>query len=246
MNKSENDKELIEEYLDDSLNEEKKQLFKNRLADSKSFADEVELQSTMIATIKMEERKLLKSELKEQAIRLRPFTAKRTSRKLYYIAAAITSLVVVFYFLLPKSDSLFEAYYVPFPENPIVRSESNISNDYHKAMNYYSRGEYDKALEVFNLIKSSAGQEEILLYIGNCYLSLDQPQEAIQSFKSLIEDANNEVIKVHAEWFLALSFLESGGLEESKRILRQIKGDERNQYRQKASELLNKLRWVLY
>jgi len=245
MTLSENDINLIEKHLEEILTKEEKVIFAQKRAKSSLFDEEIELQKTMITSIRLDERKELRTALKKEVKKIDlPAHAKKSGLQYYSIAATISLLIIVGYLFLPSNDSLFEAYYSPFPENPITRSESGNTSNYGLAMHQYSIGDYQKALDTFLKMSDSSIQDEIALYKGNCFLNLDKPNEAIVSFQTAINSDNNQIV-VHAQWFLALAFIMNDDKHKARELLHEIHQGE-SPYSDKASVLLKKLQWTFY
>lgn len=245
MSLSENNITLIEKYLAGDLNDSEMTAFKKMESGSEAFSKEVRLQRMMIASIRMKDDDLLRSELKEEA-KMIDFSSqtKSFSKYWYYAAASISAVIIACYFLLPTGDSLFTAYYSPLPESPIPRGETFHDNLYEQAMQAYSKGSFKQALDLF-LTLDDGSNRGIDLFIGNCLLSLEKTEEAITYFAKAAE-SGNEQIQSHANWYLALAYLKADTSGEATPILKSLSESDDNMYQQKASELLSKKKWVIF
>lgn len=244
MGLTKNDIKLIGKHLEGSLTEEEEGVFKLKLSQSSTFSEEVALQKTMIASIKLEEREGLRNELKTEALKLRQRPSKKTASRKYYAAAVIALLIATTFLLLPSNDSVFDEYYTPFPESPVIRSESGTLGTYEQAMQLYSVRNYEKALKTFSAIEDPELYDEVTLYKGNCFLSLNEPKKAIDLFQLALRSSNSQ-INLQAKWFLALAYVDADNKIEATRLLKQIEVSD-SPYKEKASLLLKKLRWVFY
>lgn len=245
MSLSENDIELIEKHLEGILTKEEEEAFEQKEAISSSFAEEVSLQKAMIAAIKLDERKALREELKTEVKKIvLPSPSNKYRLKYYSIAATISLLIAAAYIFVPSNDSLFDAYYSPFPESPITRSESGNTSDYDVAMQQYSIGNYQKATDIFLQVNDSTIQHEIALYLSNCYLNINAPEKAILLLQTIITSENSQ-INTHAQWFLALAYLRDHNKQEASELLHTI-SQKGTPYKEQAISLLNKLRWSFY
>lgn len=236
---------LIEKYVDDILDRDDQKVFDEKLHSSPEFVQEVELRKSMLEAIRMEDKSILRQELKKEAknIVLHPINQTK-NRWTYAIAASIAILIAFSYFLLPSSSSLFHEYYVPFPESPITRSESGEVNDYAIAMQQYSVGDFENALATLLAIDEEGFQDEVNLYIGNCYLSLNNPEKAIDPIQKAI-GSDNEQIKLQAQWYCALTYIRSGNKLQAINQLEEI-ASTNNTYVNKSKILIKKLRWAVY
>lgn len=239
------DQELIDKYLDRSLKEDEELIFDQKIKNSIAFAEEVELHETMLAAIRIRDKQALRDELKGEALKLRQKSSKKLSRTFFYLAAAsIMILAMLTYMLLPSHNSLFNEYYVPIPESPIVRTEIESINNYQLAMGAYSKGQFQNALQLFNKVDDTAIRHEIELYKGNCHLGLDQPEQAISQFQLALASSNEQII-FQAQWFLALAHLKNGDKMGAIEILQQMR-EGNHPYKEKSESLINKLDWTLY
>jgi len=242
---SENDIVLIEKHSEGLLTEEEEVILNEKEKLLPDFAKEMVLQKTMISAIRLEDKRLLKEELKKEAGKIILPATGINSRIWYYgVAAAILVLIVSVFTLLPSQNSLFNAYYIPFPENPITRSETSSTGYYELAMQQYSIGDYEQALATFLMISNNEIQDEISLYIGNSYLSLGKTERAIDYLQSAINSDNDE-IKLQGQWYTALAYIALGSNKQAKKQLEVISSYE-NPYKGKAEDLLKKLSWVIY
>ncbi|MCF6298133.1 MAG: hypothetical protein L3J08_09170, partial [Flavobacteriaceae bacterium] len=142
----ENDTALIEKHFEGLLTKEEEIMLNEKKQLTPGFAEEMELQKTMITAIRLADKTLLKEELKKEAQKIVLPIANQKKVKWYGIAATLVLLVVSIFVLLPSQNSLFNAYYVPFPESPVTRSENNDKGNYTLAMQQYSIGNYEQAL----------------------------------------------------------------------------------------------------
>jgi len=241
---SANDIILIEKHLNGHLTDKEKVMFTEKEQLVPDFAEEIELQKNMIAAIQLEDKRLLKAALKKEAQKIILPSASRKNITWYYgIAATLLLVMASTFVLLPSKSSLFNAYYTPFPENPVTRSENGSMDDYKLAMQQYSIGSYEQALATFLTINNSKNQDEISLYVGNCYLSMRQPQMSV-GYLQIAVNSTNKQIKLQGEWYIALAYIGLGNKPQAVKQLKTIATSE-SPYRGKAKVLLQKLTWVI-
>lgn len=242
---TENDIVLIEKHYEGALTNEEKGILIKKEKLFPDFAEEVDLQKTMIAAIRLEDKRLLKEELKKEAQKIILPAVNRKNIKWYYgIAATLLLLIASVFALLPSKSSLFNANYIPFPESPVTRSENADMGNYTLAMQQYSMGDYEQALATFLMINNNELQDEISLYIGNCYLSMRQVPKAIDYLKIAV-NSNNEQIKMQGQWYLGLAYIGIGSKQQAVEQLKLVAKDG-NPYTEKATTLLKKLDLVFY
>ena len=78
---------------------------------------------------------------------------------------------------------------------------------------------------------------EMLFLLGNANLILDHTAEAQRNFTTLIDDFDE--LDLQAKWYLSLSHLKTGELENARTIWREL-GATENSYASRAKELLEK------
>ena len=245
MSLNDNDLWLIERYLAEELSGQEEESFQKKMSQSIEFKQEFLLQQQMLFALKQEEDRVLKAELKEYAMSTDLWKKKTSSSKIYYyIAASVSLLIIAFYFLQPSSASLYEAYYTPLPEIPNVRGDQR-QDQLFKAMQQYSIGNYEQALQLFKSVNYTDRKGEVDLYVGNCLLILNQPEEAIQTLKQVTELADDQ-IKSKANWYLALAYLKANNLPMAEEILTEISQREDDMYQQAAGEILAKTHWIIF
>ncbi|MEO1051376.1 MAG: tetratricopeptide repeat protein [Bacteroidota bacterium] len=239
---SQQDIDLITRHLGDELSSSEQALFEEKLKSSDNFAEEVQLQKTMVQAILVEDDTLLRQELKEEAILKRGSLSSKSAISWYYkVAASLLILITIGYFLLPSDASLFEHYYSPLPETPITRSTSAADDHYYQAMQLYSLGDYQKAAQAFSLVVEDSLQYEVALYRGNCLLNIDDYDRAIDEFQKAVA-LNHPDAAMHSQWFLALSYIKTHQKEKAGFLLTEVIQSD-SPYRTKASDLQRKLIW---
>lgn len=236
MQEEANHRNLIDKYLTDLLSESEKEHFMILLADPE-FKENVLHEKRVVAALKANERAKLRSHLK--SISSRTPTAANTFRKLWVAAATVLLIASVGYFFylnnLPISQQ-FDEFYEPYPAVTIQRGEAE---EISKGLQLYSEEKYgEAAVELTRL--ASAEQPVYYLYLGNCYLQLEEPQKAITAFKALIEVSNDSILTQHSQWYLALAYLKNNEQEMLKDLLHQII-DQKGMYSELASTLLGEV-----
>ncbi len=244
MELSEEDNLLITKYFDREQTESERLRFEERLKESTDFANEILLRKSMLAAIKMEGDGELRSELKLKAKSFNIHSHSKRNFKWRYFAAAMVVLIVATYLVLPTENSLFEAYYYPLPEDQVTRNLPDNKNSYHHAMEQYSLGNYNEAIPLFHAADSETKRNEIALYLGNCYLSTDQPNKAIK-YLTTAQQTESKSLKRHSSWFLALAYLKAHQREKAVDQLNFLTKNKGSHYKQ-STELLEKLKWSFY
>ncbi|WP_422358531.1 tetratricopeptide repeat protein [Reichenbachiella sp.] len=241
---SDSEIELIEKYIDNSLSDEETNLFHQKVQQSVEFSDQLELALITIKDIKENYQPFTKKELFEIFEHSKKEIEKNTKIKKLSLIAAGISLVLCSLFALNNdsdniSQTLFMEYYEEYPAHPIFR-DLNQKDNLSKAIQAYERGYYQNALPYLLEQFSKESDHNLAIYIGNSFLAQDDINQAIKFFK-LAEQSSEEDIRAHAKWYLALSYLKSAKINDSKEVLTDII-DQKQLYFKEAQELLNKMK----
>ena len=134
-------------------------------------------------------------------------------------------------------EILFEQFFAVYPAPSEVRGNKDSDDLFEQAMYHYEHEDYDKAL---SLLKSPEIKDihKKHFYLGMCFLA----QEKLKSDKcehhleKVLESEN--LYHQHADWYLALSYLQLNKKEKALESLDAIALNESHFYREKAIELL--------
>ena len=103
----------------------------------------------------------------------------------------------------------------------------------------YSDGNMDSVILDFKNMNSPEPEEYILA--GIAYLEKNQPEKAIETFKTLIQKnqhLNTDYFEDAAEYYLAMGYLDNMEPEKAMPILEKIKSDPENRYYSDVDDLL--------
>jgi len=223
---------LFDRYISNKLDAQEKAEFDQKLAHDPVFKDQYEQFKQGIDTVKTyaigaEMGEIIDSKQK-----------KNQPNKIIAIAAAIILLITVplFYYQYSSNtaDSLFEQYYTAYPADPNLRGRSV----YNEAMQLYSKGEYKEASTLFESL-SNDSENRNHLFLGNCYLSMNQPKKAIEQFKGGLT-STSQVLTQNNEWYLVLAYLQAGNKAEAIKQLKLI-ASQKHIFKAKAEQLLDEL-----
>jgi len=104
----------------------------------------------------------------------------------------------------------------------------------------YKEEKYDEGINQLDKIEANnEDYPQSLLLKGMCYYKLDDNNNAIINFNSLLEHSNKS-FDDKANWFLALSLLDNGNESAAKKILKEIVQTKSTHWDQ-ADEILNSL-----
>jgi len=240
---NEQDLELYEAYLDNSLDVEAKTDFEVRLKTDETFKTNFEgyKNATFFLSEKFggqEEQIAFEQNLENISnahFDKKPVTSVRT--EIWKYAAAIVLLVSVGgYFLMDKGHP----QYADFATNPSIALVQRSSGDElsKKAEDAFNNKHFDEATVYFNeLLKEDANNQELLLYRGIARIETDSYSAAYTDLDRVAKGAS--VYKNEALWYKALALLKQEKYDACKMVLVEIPATA-DEY-EKAQKLLDEL-----
>lgn len=253
MDKEERNIQLIEQYLENKLNPHARAEVEEQLKSDESFNKLMDQTKTLILGIEYSGRNELLRELKAIEGSLPEIEVMEETKVfrighhkyLWAVAASIalliiSSIFVINFYLSSSPEKLYEAYYTPYPNVvfPTKRGESESLSDKELAFQAYDLEDYGRAISLFEKIPGNQRNGEVLLYLGNAYLAVENTGQASLNLEKLLNTYSN--FHNQAKWYLSLSYLKDGKVEEAKSLLREIDKDN-NSYSIKARELLEEM-----
>lgn len=245
--------DFVEKYLNQKMEQEELDWFKEEMELNPSLAEEVQLQKDIGEAILNEETLAFRAQIsslfeKEEAVKPSK-TEKRLSIPVAF-RVAVASLaafimlgtgIYLFSYRSIPSDKLFEIYYEPYEGLMNVRSGSSQTTDILiSAMQKYEKQEYESALRLFETVIASDGENITSnFYSGISYLETERYSIAEKSFNRVIDHDDNLFIE-HAEWYLGLCYLKTGNDDQARNLFTEIAGSE-GYYSHNASRLLRNL-----
>jgi tetratricopeptide (TPR) repeat protein len=156
------------------------------------------------------------------------------------VAFAFSMLLVCFalyLYITVTPEKLFSKNFHPY-ELHVMRGASNNS----ALKEAYKNGQMDSVIWEFNSL--NAPQPEEYLLAGIAFLEKNQPDKAIETFKTIIqrnENSKTDFFEQDAEYYLAMSYLGNNEPRKAMPIFERINADSENPYNSNVSEwfLLN-------
>lgn len=161
-------------------------------------------------------------------------TKRKKTVQLYWlsgIAASFVFVLIAYFYLFFTPSSHYYAYFEPYASPVNVRS-GNQSNAFQSAVEYYDRGEYDRAIAEFKKLGPEASTEEARFYMAVSYLAQHHPESAL----SVLLSVKGEQYAKQAKWYLSLCYLLTNEKEKAKATLKKILPGDYNYSR--AQEIL--------
>jgi len=257
--------DLIEKYIDNTLDIDEVELFNKTLENDEEFVRDLNDMEGLIAGIKkaaasttVEEKlerfnnsiKIMEEDEKPDT-KTRIFDFENIKRFSGAIAASITILLVASITLFninqtPTNQKLYTKYYSPLENYGNKRGPEKSEQNYWKvALAYYDEGMFDSALINFQKIqisdfKRSINDPSFPLYKGNTLMMLGKHDEAIVIFKGMLDD--NDGMIMHARWYLSMCYLYENNTDKLVPLLEEIAEVEASAYSRDAQKILDQLR----
>lgn len=255
-----NKDELIEQYLSGEMSGSLLDEFKEKLAANEEFRKEVALQTALVRNIKAAGRKEWAMKLgnihngmnlsgsEDELPRVEKGNVKSINilyQKRYLVGIAAAVIVILFsvwFFTVNNSGTnpVFASYFKPYPS--LMQTTRGLprepAGERDAAFTAYRNGEYSASIKLFNSILGKQPDEEALFYSGNAYLCINEAGQAESAFKKYL--ATYKEFAVEAKWYLGLSYLKQGKINDAKALLTSLAHDG-NDYSKKAEEVISQL-----
>jgi len=241
------DRKLIQDYLDGSLSKEDKQLFDLKIKE-KNFSEAVMFYKAVVGGIEEFHREEFKNELKQHLVKTNPKTKKNRSLREYWpLAAAVVIIIAVgfLYMLLHTETSvtekIFLSYYKPFPIEVSTRGKP-VTHEF-TGFEKYNSHDYKEAAVLFEELisrnDSTVNRPLLYLLLGNSYLNTGDIAKAMASF-DVVTKSDDVIMAQHGKWYYALALIKTNRSKEALDVLNQI-ATTTSIYSKPAKEIINKL-----
>jgi len=234
---------LIEKFLDNTLSDEERKLFDQKISELKEFSEEVKFQAEVASFLHAIGKSSIKNDVQQiyakyKEEQVEPSTTKSISlytytTKWWMVAASIgiivVSLVVVLFLDFKKPyETAFDDYYKPYKGLIVTRNSTMpLVSDIVSGKSFYGTGNYEKALAYFlkarPAFKERTLRKQLDLLISNCYLNMGDDMKALFYLNQIEREANATFAVDSRNWYKALTYLKMGNIVNSKLILEKIK-----------------------
>jgi len=169
------------------------------------------------------------------------------SRKIwpvYAVAASVAIIAIAFAYNnnlnFNKSERIFEANFTPYQAlvHGPTRSEAIPESKQARAFSAYSNENYQQAVTLFKEIDALENDPLIWFYLGNSYLAIDKPEDAINYFLQVL--SQDTALTSQARWYLGLSYVAKGDIDEAKKVFQALANDTTS-YGERAKSILNQI-----
>lgn len=245
-----NQQEYIDRYLRGELKGQELEEFFETLKNDPVMANALQIQESIVQGIEYRGNQELKKRLQQISSEARdkkitPASAPNNkARVIRYViiglAAAITLLIIsTFIFQKTDTEQLFANYYQPSQFS--ITRQIDIEAEIARAENFYNNANYTAAIPVLQgLLRKQPENAAIQLALGNALLNSEAPERAIAEFQNIIE-RNAPLYIDQAKWYLALTHLKLGNIENCKKLLQELVSDNEADFHTQAVNLLKEL-----
>ena len=222
-----NDYTLFENYLNNKMSNEEKQIFENRLAEDENFAAEYKshqaahaaidfviaknLKEQLLALEAEDQKELETNQASKQETKVVAINKNRSRRLSFirYASAAVILLLVGFYFLMPKNNltglELADTYYQT-PDYSL-RGGNNQENTLTRGIAALKNKNYNKAITILDSIDSASGFFIPAQYFQAHALFQNKQYTAAEKAFDLVSNGKDIRYQENADWYGLLSCL---------------------------------------
>ncbi|HEV9035583.1 MAG TPA: hypothetical protein VGQ51_03135 [Puia sp.] len=158
---------------------------------------------------------------------------RRYSLRAAALILVITSSAFLYKYLSISSQSLYDRYYSSFELNT-----ARGAGDEQPIVKAYDAKDWTTVLSLAGTAKSRDNQTDFLA--GMADLELKRYDDAITHFEEIIAvntHAGTDFYQDEAEYYLAISWLARGNVNEAMPILEKIRADAHHQYHEKVAKM---------
>ena len=230
QNISQEQLEHIESYFNDTLSNEKRRQFEDKMESDPEFrllAQDVKELLLGIETASLQNHlndfhnEMVPVRSLEPSKEQSTVPLKRLRKIIRYVAAAVVVFGLGAILLLNSSspsEKLFAKHFTPDPGLPTTMGTSD-DFEFYDAMVNYKQGEYKMAIQKWEDLRSSDVKNDTLHYfLGVAHLADGNENEAIPHLKELL-DNNTNSFKQETAYYLGLAYLKTGNVEDAKKYL---------------------------
>lgn len=244
----------IDEYILGKLPAKEEDDFRQQLLLDSNLADEVKKRELILSGLEALGNEKMRDHIK--AVRKEMLAEasnnsleKGKNRSLFIWLSAAAAIFVLcwtgWYLLNPttiNAEAIFAETYSPYLEDFGSRGP-NSTKDYLQAVSAYEAKDYIVAIPLLeSILKMESQNSEVELILGDCLLSINKTEEAIEHFNAVIARKTN-LYNDPAQWFLALSYLKQNKIEACQKTLQSLIQDPQADYYKEAKALLSKIQW---
>ena len=228
--------ELIEAYVEGTLNQEEKIDFEVRLLVDKDLEEEFELYKKIVGSFKDIQSENIRQQL--QAIDEELDNKKNSSTNKFYWWAGIAACLIFFQIYLYNSK-----FTIPLPIEeglPVVMGDDN-NVEFQNAMQLFKGGKYDASINRLNkLILINPDNDTLNYFLGCAELNVQQYLSASKHLE-IVDATNSSVFNLKAKYFLAFALYKTNKTKEAKVLLDELNSNTDNPFVEETKAFLKEV-----
>jgi tetratricopeptide (TPR) repeat protein len=241
--------EWIDNYVDGDLDEAGRRDFEAELDVNRDLAFEYRLEQDIQKILSQDDLLDLRAKCFSAQQEVNLSSRKLTkviqfTRKYWYAAASVLLIAVIagsMFLLNPGSyspEKLFKMYYKSGETIGVSRSGND---NMVEALRCFSRNDFQTAGVLFDQILSNDPENfAVMYYSGISNIEMKNYPRAVEMFEAIIANGDN-LYTENAEWYLGLSRLAEGKVDEAEDSFRQIASKPGHFYAKDARSILEKI-----
>lgn len=240
---------MIQRYLDEEMTEVERLDFETQLHQTETLRQRLDAYRLIAEGIRhqgeqeaWQKIRQLEAEVAEFESESHPNMTKWLFRGM---AAALVLLMVGIPYYWQQDEQvyarLFEQHYAPYQAlGGPMRGKQDSVLVLPAAFEAYYEKRYPQAIDLFKQASAQEDRPYVWLYLGNAYLSNDQPQEATEALQHVLTYPDvDERTRLRAHWDLGLANLKLNQKEEAVRYFEALQDTE--DYGPKAKDILKSI-----
>ncbi|HPQ35262.1 MAG TPA: tetratricopeptide repeat protein [Tenuifilaceae bacterium] len=237
----------IDSYLDGCLSEEESELFERELKSNSALAREVQQCKELREAVAEESVYRLREKLRKAESSHIPIKNLTKAIVVTAAAASIAFFIVFNVFIkesIPPNEKLFKEYFTSYQiagnsRDNLGAVQGIVTN---RVIASYNSNHFENVIEILEpYIKKNCCDLQATLILASSYLNVGEPKKAEDILSNSLSKNNHHIAAEIIEWYLALSLLKQGKIEEAAAHFNSIK-EKNGFYSQNASKILDSLR----
>jgi hypothetical protein len=236
----------IDDYIRGKLTPIEKKEFENELSTNPLLKKKVELCQDLHRSAMEGDIISLREKLNYSHIVYSKSKVRRI-RAISLFAAASIALLFAFRFMLmdgsPNHEKIFREHFEPFQIIGETRTNqqdltSLLPDEINKI---YKKKEYHEVIPLLeSYLEQYPNNKQAILMLSTAYIETNRNEKAEQILLELSFDSTKIIYNELTKWYLVLSILKQGKVDDAKVLLLEIK-EEKGFYSDKAQSILNSL-----
>ncbi len=231
--------EIIENFLDGTLDENQKRLLIEEIGKDEALAREIAFLRVVNESIVDEEVISLRKQIRN--LRSLSLKRKQIARTAITLAATLALLFGIISLTgSNKQEKAFNKYYAPYAIDLATRSaHANHLSGLDLGIQLYANGDYQTAFSMLENYNNEVCNHSIgIFYQALCALELNMPQQA-EELLLIIDQEGDYAYSLHAKWYLSMLYLKANKPYLAKPYLKDLSGST-NFYAKRSERILSK------